>query len=96
MKYVLIGLTVFVIFMIFALIIYFKDVNNSQYKKINRNKATRENRNFECCHFGSKYDEKTGKFYPVLNGDISTANVLVTLPDGSKGWTDGLGNGYIR
>ena len=34
--------------------------------------------------------------YPVLNNDRDTANVLVTLPDGSKGWTDGLGNGYIR
>lgn len=44
---------------------------------------------------GSKQDEKTGKFYPVLNGDEDTANVPVTLPDGSKGWTDGLGNGYI-
>lgn len=43
-----------------------------------------------------RYDEGTGKFYPVLNGDEDTANVLVTLPDGSKGWTDGLGNGYIR
>lgn len=39
-----------------------------------------------------RYDEETGKFYPVLNGDEDTANVLVTLPDGSKGWTDGLGN----
>ena len=45
---------------------------------------------------GEKYDEETGKFYQVLNGDEDTANVLVTLPDGSKGWTDGLGNGYIR
>ena len=34
--------------------------------------------------------------YPVLNRDRDTATVLVTLPDGSKGWTDGLGNGYIR
>lgn len=34
--------------------------------------------------------------YPMLNGDRDTANMLVTLPDSSKGWTDGLGNGYIR
>ena len=76
MRYIIIGMTVFVIFMIFVLIIYFKDKN--------------------CRSYGAKYDEKIGKFYPVLNGDEKTANVLVTLPDGSKGWTDGLGNGYIR
>lgn len=76
MRYIIIGMAVFVIFMIFVLIIYFKDKNS----RIN----------------GTKYDEETGKFYPVLNGDEDTANVLVTLPDGSKGWTDGLGNGYIR
>ena len=40
--------------------------------------------------------KKAKENYPVLNGDRDTANVLVTLPDGSKGWTDGLGNGYIR
>lgn len=76
MRYVIIGIVAFVIFMIFVLIIYFKDENSRQNDL--------------------KYDEKTGKFYPVLNGDKDTANVLVTLPDGSKGWTDGLGNGYIR
>lgn len=38
----------------------------------------------------SKRDEKTGKFYPVLNGDEDAANVPVTLPDGSKGRTDEL------
>lgn len=51
---------------------------------------------YRCDNHASKYDEKTGEFYPVLNGDASTATMLVTLPDGSKGWTDGLGNGYIR
>ncbi len=76
MRYIIIGMAVFVIFMMFVLIIYFKDKNS----RLN----------------GEKYDEETGKFYPVLNGDEDTANVLVTLPDGSKGWTDGLGNGYIR
>ena len=40
--------------------------------------------------------KKVRENYPVLNGDRDTANVLVTLPDGSKGWTDGLGNGVIR
>ena len=76
MRYIIIGMAAFVIFMIFVLIIYFKDKNS----RLN----------------GAQYDEETGKFYPVLNGDEDTANVLVTLPDGSKGWTDGLGNGYIR
>ena len=76
MRYIIIGMAAFVIFMIFVLIIYLKDKNS----RLN----------------GAKYDEETGKFYPVLNGDEDTANVLVTLPDGSKGWTDGLGNGYIR
>ena len=76
MRYIIIGMAAFVIFMIFVLIIYFKDKNS----RLN----------------SAKYDEETGKFYPVLNGDEDTANVLVTLPDGSKGWTDGLGNGYIR
>lgn len=76
MRYIIIGMAVFVILMIFVLIIYFKDKNS----RLN----------------GAKYDEETGKFYPVLNGDEDTANVLVTLPDGSKGWTGGLGNGYIR
>lgn len=54
MRYAIIGMAAFVIFMIFVLIIYFKDKNS------------RPN--------GSKYDEKTGKFYPVLNGDKDTAN----------------------
>ena len=76
MRYIIIGMAAFVIFMIFVLIIYLKDKNS----RLN----------------GAKYDEETGKFYPVLNGDEDTANVLVTLPDGSKGWTDGLGNGHIR
>ena len=76
MRYSIICMTAFSLFMIFVQIMYFKDENS------------RSN--------GSKYDEKTGKFYPVLNGDEDSANVLVTLPDGSKGWTDGLGNGYIR
>lgn len=40
--------------------------------------------------------KKDRKNYPVLNGDRDTATLLVTLPDGSKGWTDGLGNGCIR
>ena len=40
--------------------------------------------------------KKVRENYPVLNGDRDTANMLVTLPDGSKGWTDGLGNGVIR
>ena len=78
MRYVLIGLAVFVCVMIFFMIIYFKDVNK------------------HSSDYVSKFDEKTGKYYPVLNGDASTANVLVTLPDGSNGWTDGVGNGFIR
>ena len=82
MRYVLIGLAAFVFIMTFFLIVYFKDV-----KKHSSGKADT---------YASKYDEETEEFYPVLNGDADTANVLVTLPDGSKGWTDGLGNGYIR
>lgn len=65
MRYVIIGIVAFEIFMIFVLIIYFKD------------ESSRQN--------GSKYDEKTGKFYLVLNGDKDTANIRMTLPDGSKG-----------
>ena len=78
MRYVLIGLALFLCVMIFFLVIYFK-----------ANKA-------DADHYASKYDEKTKQYYPVLNGDADTADNLVTLPDGSKGWTDGLGNGYIR
>lgn len=89
---VVIGLIISMVISVSALAALLVDWRNKKVRSARVDKPLSA-ADFSNCPM--KYDEKSGKSWPMAVSDDCT-NYLYTLPDGTKVWTDGYGNGVIR